>query len=154
MTRTMTNPMNEIFRFCMENRFLMYPFVLCYLFVGYMFAQKLFSNYPDKELLFFFRMLWIFSFWLSPVEGKGTVGRSVCNQNTQSALKFDKLFSDTFVWLRRWIVISGRVIIQNRPFRQGQMGTVFPYGHMGTPTEYNCSHMTILEQKSKWWLFP
>ena len=30
----------------------MYPFVLCYLFVGYMFAQKLFSNYPDKELFF------------------------------------------------------------------------------------------------------
>ena len=30
----------------------------------------------------------------------------------------------------------GCVIIQNRPFRQGRMGTVFPYGHMGTPTEY------------------
>ena len=48
----------------------------------------------------------------------------------------------------------GGVIIQNRPFRQGQMGTVFPYGHMGTPTEYYCSYMTILEQKSKWQWFP
>ena len=48
----------------------------------------------------------------------------------------------------------GGVIIQNRPFRQAQMGTVFQYGHMGTPTEYYCSHMALLEQKSKWRLFP
>ena len=49
---------------------------------------------------------------------------------------------------------QGGVIIQNRSFRQGQLGTVFRYGHMGTPTEYYCSHMTLLEQKSKWRLFP
>ena len=53
-----------------------------------------------------------------------------------------------------YVISLGRVFIQNRPFRQGQMGTVFQYGHMGTPTEYYCSHMTLLERKSKWRLFP
>ena len=52
MTGTMTNPMKEIFRSEWKIGFLMYPFVLYYLFVVYMFAQKLSSNYPDKELLF------------------------------------------------------------------------------------------------------
>ena len=55
----------------------------------------------------------------------------------------------SFENLEKFGIWPGRVIIQNRPFRQGQMGTVFPYGHMGTPTEYYCSYMTILEQKSK-----
>ena len=52
MSGTMTNPMKEIFIFSMENRFSNVPVILFYLFVGYMFAEKLFSNYPDKELLF------------------------------------------------------------------------------------------------------
>ena len=52
MAGTMTNPMKRSSDFEWKIGFLMYPFVLCYLFVGYMFAQKLFSNYPDKELFF------------------------------------------------------------------------------------------------------
>ena len=52
MTGTVTNPMKEIYRFTMENWFSSFPFGLFYMFVCYMFTQKLFFNYPDKELLF------------------------------------------------------------------------------------------------------
>ena len=55
--------------------------------------------------------------------------------------------------MKSWVE-PGRVIIQNRPFRQGHMGAVCPYSHMGTNIAFHCSHMYILEQKLIWPPFP
>ena len=61
--------------------------------------------------------------------------------------------SQIYVWNRNAKCL-GRVIIQNKPFWQGHMGTAFPYCHIRTNTTFPCSHKSISEQKLIWTPFP